>query len=363
MDQFKIDDQKISFFPYIVGKRLNYSNSWEILKKIYPIYMEVSPSGACNHRCVFCALDYLSYKKSFLDIDKYIEFIKIASVKGVRSIMFGGEGEPLMHPRIIDMVIKTKEYSIDSAITTNGSLMTPSFLDNCMGHLNWIKVSLDAATSDTHALIHRTNRNDFDKIVTNIEYAVHLKQRMNYKCSIGVQLLLLKENVNEALKLARIAKDIGVDYFVVKPYSQGLFSNNIIDIDYSNLLSADDIENGINKLSDDKFSAVFRKNAFLTAIEKVEKYQKCLAVPFFWSYITTEGDVYSCSAFIGNSDFMLGNICDSSFELIWEGETRKNNWLMIKDMSIRECRENCRMDKVNIYLDSLTKPPPNYTFI
>ncbi|MCK5607913.1 radical SAM protein, partial [Candidatus Pacearchaeota archaeon] len=213
MDKFKVDSQKISYFPARIGRWQENQDNWEKLKTIYPIYMEVSPAGGCNHRCVFCALDFLDYKPKFLNIDKYFDFLEAASQKGIKSIMFGGEGEPLLHPQIIEIVIQTKNKGIDVAFTTNGSLMSPDFLDRSMGYINWIKISLDAATPETHAAIHRTKANDYHRIIDNIKYAVKLKEKHGYICSMGIQILLLQENKHEVLTLAKNSKDIGVEYF------------------------------------------------------------------------------------------------------------------------------------------------------
>lgn len=360
MDKYKIDSQKISYFPSRIGQWQQGRDDWEKLKNIYPIYIEVSPSGGCNHRCVFCALDFLKYKPRFLDIDGYFNFLEIASQKGVKSIMFSGEGEPLLHPRISDMVVRTKQKGIDTAFTTNGSLMTPEFLDASLEYTNWIKISLDAATPETHAKVHGTKAEDYNRIIENITYAVTSKKKHNYSCSIGVQILLLPENRNEILTLAKNMKVIGVDYFVVKPYSQGLYSKNKPTVDYSNL---DSLEREINRLSDDNFNAVFRSNAFNTAVASEHIYKRCHSVPFFWAYIMSNGDVYSCSAFLGQDDFLLGNINKESFDRIWESEKRRKNWELLKKRSIEKCRENCRMDKVNVYLEDLLNPPPNHTFI
>ena len=188
--------------------------------------MEVSPASGCNHRCIFCALDYLEHKPGFLNYESYLDFVKIASDKGVKSIMFGGEGEPLLHPKISEMVIATKNFGIDTAFTTNGTLLSEAFLKKTLNYINWIKISLDAGKSSTHSKIHRTSERDFQNIIKNIECAVALRNQKKYSCSIGVQLLLLPQNYDEVLTLAKKMKKIGVDYFVVKPYSQGLFSEN-----------------------------------------------------------------------------------------------------------------------------------------
>ena len=60
-DKYSIDSHKLMYHPERVTQWLQASNQWERIKEIYPIYMEISPMGACNHRCTFCSVDYLSH--------------------------------------------------------------------------------------------------------------------------------------------------------------------------------------------------------------------------------------------------------------------------------------------------------------
>ena len=322
--------------------------------------MEVSPAGACNHRCIFCALDFMGYRPSFLDMNAYRSFVSTAARKGVRSIMFGGEGEPLLHPRIAAMTVETKQHGIDVAVTTNGVLLDERFCTTALPYLSWVKVSLDAGTAATHARIHRCSPCDFGTIMENIRRAVCLKKKYGCTCDIGVQVILLPENRNEVAGLAREVKRIGVDYFVVKPYSQGLWSANKRNVDYTGYGR---LAPRIEKLSDGRFHATFRVRAFDVAIQQRGNYRRCNAVPFFWAYVATSGDVYSCSNFLGRPPFLLGNITRQPFDRIWEGERRKKNWLHIRRMPADACRVNCRMDSVNRYLEQLKHPPENYAFI
>ena len=83
-----------------------------------------------------------------------------------------------------------------------------------------------------------------------------------------------------------------------------------------------------------------------------------------WTYIDAGGDVWGCSIYLGNQDFLYGNIYKNTFQEIWKGEKRKRSLEFVnEDLDICNCRVNCRMDEINRYLWELKNPPAHANFI
>lgn len=352
MDDLKIDSHKLMYHPKRVAEYLEARGNPEKLRKIFPIYVEISPVGACNHRCSFCSVDYIGYKARMLSLESLQQVASDFKKDGVKSVMFAGEGEPFIHKKITSIVRCFGLNDIDVSFTTNGTVIPNDFYSEALGYVSWIKVSVNGG-AQSYQSIHGAKPQDFEKAFSNITKLCAERDKRNLKLKVGVQMVLLPENAHEVLSLANLVKQAGCDYFVVKPFSQHKASINkeYEALEYSEFMELDD---SLRDLNDINFRVVFRKNAMSKKGDGKPVYNTCHSTPNFWAYIMASGDVYSCSAYLLDERFKLGNVMEKSFSEIWKSDARLAHCEFVSDeLNIKECRENCRMDEVNRYLADL----------
>jgi wyosine [tRNA(Phe)-imidazoG37] synthetase (radical SAM superfamily) len=336
-DELNIDSHKLMYHPEEVSE-------WRHGRTIEPLYLEVSPSGACNHRCKFCALDYTKYTPNMLNVPDYIKYLDSFTEKPL-AVMFAGEGEPLMNKNIVDIIAATKSRGIDCALTTNGILLKQDLASKVLPMLSWIKISVDAANAEDYSLVHGTSLDDWNRLWINIS---NLDIRAT--CKVGLQYLLTKYNDGkvELESFISRAKSVGVDYVVIKAYSKHLMSNNALGTlnPKTYLYLKQKYETGY-------FKVILRSD------NSERKYKQCLSLPF-WRYIQADGNIWACSAHLGNIQFVIGDIrAPKELRLSFEKDMNE----FIKTFDIKDCRLNCRMNNCNEYLWRLKNPLQHDNFI
>ncbi len=59
-ENIRMDSHKLIYHPETVSRWLKGEN-------IYPIEMEIGLTNACNHRCIFCAVDYINTSQNYTE--------------------------------------------------------------------------------------------------------------------------------------------------------------------------------------------------------------------------------------------------------------------------------------------------------
>lgn len=342
-DKYAIDSHKLKYHPDRVAEFLRIADT-------SPVYVEISPTAFCNHRCVFCHYNYIGHEGSF-EKGRMLNLTEELAQAGTRSLVFAGIGEPLLNPETVPAVVRAKGLGIDVGMSTNGALIKDTHIPDLVANLTWIRVSFNGATPEKYAEIHHTKPEDFEKALRNIEKLAEEKARTYSKITIGLQFILLSDNLVGIEQLVRRVKDSGADYFSMKHfYEHEKNSMTCAPI-------TDEQETALKKItaaySDDTFSAILRSRENLN---RNRIYDKCYGLPFI-VYIRENGDVYTCFSYQHDEKTILGNITAASFEDVWNSQKKKDAIDYINNcFEKNKCQPNCRHHQINNYLWELKHP-------
>lgn len=351
-DKYNLDSHK---FHYHAGAIYDFLQG----KEAKPIYVEISPTGLCNHRCVFCHYNHLGHKGVFPE-GRMASLLDELKALHVKSIVFAGIGEPTLHKETMHALLKAKAMGFDVAMSTNGALLKEDDFEHLAKTLTWIRFSFNASNADAYATIHQTKSTDFELVLSNISKLVEEKRRCGSHITIGMQYILMPHNIDGIEALAQRVKSLGVDYLVIKhfyPHKDNAFKTHS-DFPPTSLMK--ELFDMSCLLSDDSFSFIVRSPDVLI---ETREYNQCYGLPYV-IYIREDGNVYSCFAYQDDKKMVLGNIFQHSMVEIWNGQPKKNAIDYINNCIDKKiCQPNCRHHQINTYLWALKNPNPHINFI
>lgn len=357
MNNDLITSHKLIFHPTRVSNWLSTGNE-------YPINAEIAISGACNHRCVFCCVDYMKHTPSFLAKELLEMRIKEMQLLGLKSVLLAGNGEPLLHKNAVEIINNIHSMNVDVALSTNGVLFTKDKIEQCMRSLTWIRYSVSAATEDNYKRVQKGKDGDFNLLMENIADAVRIKREQRLDTTLNVQIVMTPDNVEDVVPLAKIVRDIGVDRFIVKsvgwlPYSESDLRKKIDREQF--YTESQEIINELGSLVNDHFECVCRTDRINNIVSN-RTYSECLASAFHVC-IDSYGNVIPCCSFLGVPEMAYGNITTQSFAEIWSGDKRKDVLERLKQSKLSECPFDCKLANMNSYLQELKHPSAHVNFI
>ena len=245
---------------------------WAKGEHFFPIHAEVSPTSGCNQRCTLCYVDYLGHKAGLLDENIMNSMVQDFGKVGVKSVLLAGEGEPTVNKGIVSMIQRAHSLGVDMALNSNAVLLSKEMSSEILPGLMWARFTFQASNPELYNSIHLGGKSDYLKATANVQEAVKIKRDKKLNVTLGIQQILINENNNDVYDTAKLAKELGVDYFVVKRFSKHPKNNYDVAPDlYKNSLEQFKMAEA---LEDESFKVIVRWNNFNE--DPKRSYKKCL---------------------------------------------------------------------------------------
>jgi MoaA/NifB/PqqE/SkfB family radical SAM enzyme len=126
----------------------------KLLRRGGPALCNVAVTNSCNATCDFCNFAHDKGRVGtlrWIDAARFDDALAILYSRGVRYISFFG-GEPLLHPRLCEMIAMTVARRMGPAVITNGWLL-PALLDKlALAGLKSIYISIDSPDMAVHEM-------------------------------------------------------------------------------------------------------------------------------------------------------------------------------------------------------------------
>jgi cyclic pyranopterin phosphate synthase len=130
--------------------------------------IRISLTSRCNLRCIYCHAEGEVDPRGEMSVDEIAEILRVAAKFGMNSVKFTG-GEPTVRRDVVDIVRAVPE-SMESSMTTNGTLLAPLAHDLAEAGLSRVNISLDSLQRDRYRRI--TGKDCLDDVLAGIDAAL-----------------------------------------------------------------------------------------------------------------------------------------------------------------------------------------------
>lgn len=197
------------------------------------IYVEVTTH--CNFSCITCIRNSWRDELGHMERETFEKLLEqLRELPYLKTVHFGGFGEPMSHPDIFSMIKAVKRLGLKVEIITNGSLLTESVIRKLIDlELDVLFVSLDGPDEEEYNEIRQGA--DFNNVFGNIQKLTQIKKELStLKPELGIEFVAMKKNFHKLPKLLRLAWEMKVRTVIVTnvlPYHDSLKDEILYDMD------------------------------------------------------------------------------------------------------------------------------------
>jgi radical SAM protein with 4Fe4S-binding SPASM domain len=155
--------------------------------KEFPMMCVIALVYVCNAQCPNCPYTNSSIRSDYADrpLMPGETFKTIADQCGEYGawVRISGGGEPMLHPKAVELIEYAKQVGARVGLITNGSRFTEkSSIRLLEAQVDMIEFSVDAADPDTYALVRKGL--NWEKLLKNVKRMVALRNKLKSKTKI-----------------------------------------------------------------------------------------------------------------------------------------------------------------------------------
>ncbi|RPH38909.1 MAG: radical SAM protein, partial [Burkholderiales bacterium] len=209
----------------------------QLPSRLAKLYIE--PTSQCNLDCKTCMRNSWDEAQGMMSEEVFSRVLEgLKAFSPAPSVFFGGFGEPLFHPDIINMIKRIKELGEKVELITNGTLLTKSMsLKLIEAGLDTLWVSIDGATPESYADIRLgatlpkvlENLHQFSKLINSLfgtEESHSLFPQSGTK--LGIAFVAMKRNIADLPAVIDLGRKFGAEFYMltnVLPYTPDMIKD------------------------------------------------------------------------------------------------------------------------------------------
>jgi radical SAM protein with 4Fe4S-binding SPASM domain len=288
-----------------------------------PSSIAIEPTTACNLGCPECpsGLKKFSRPTGNLHTDLLQGLLdEIGSY--LQYLTFYFQGEPFIHPKMMDLIRMASRKNIFTATSTNAHFISDHIADEIVDSgLNQLIISIDGTTQEVYEQYRK--RGSLEKVLEGTSKILAARKRKKAVFPlVFFQFLVVKPNEHQISDVLELGKKMGVDDVLFK-------TAQVYDFEHGNPLIP----------TIEKY-ARYRQNADGTYSIKNKLENQCWKM---WQscVVTWDGRMVPC-CFDKDASHEMGQLGKDSFRDIWFGETYKQfRAALLKSRSEIDICKNC----------------------
>ncbi len=178
-----------------------------------PYRYRIEPTNICNLHCPLCVtgMGFLGRQNGSMHLDEYKNLVDQIAPYAYILILFHS-GEPLLHPKLADMIRYAKQKKIFVIINSHLNYLSPQKAKDLVASgLDLINISIDGSTQEVYET-YRIGGN-LETVLNNI-LLLNKEKELQKRATplINIRFLIMRQNEHQLEAVKQMAQNLNVNF-------------------------------------------------------------------------------------------------------------------------------------------------------